>query len=269
VGIAAVTSAVTTAKQATVTAGIVTQPQRHGRVMTAATVLAALSLAACSAGFEISGFTAIFAGAVWPVIGMGIAFEIGKLSGVAWLGQCRHGPVTLKLAVAALVVVLMALNSIGVFGFLSSAHLARVTADETAIARHAAQAEADIAVQADAVADLDHQVAQIDGAVVAATSRGRTQSALTIIADQSRARADLVARRQAAAEKLAEFKVRRAAVDGERRAVEADRGPVKFLATLIGVGDEQTMRAFILIVSLLLDPAAVLLLLAATARGAS
>jgi hypothetical protein len=58
--------------------------------------------------------------------------------------------------------------------------------------------------------------------------------------------------------------VQKALVDGERKAVETDLGPVRYLATLLGWTDEQTLRWFILIVALLLDPAAVLLLLAAT-----
>jgi hypothetical protein len=49
--------------------------------------------------------------------------------------------------------------------------------------------------------------------------------------------------------------------------VEADEGPVRYLATLIGTTDEATMRWFILAVALLLDPAAVLLLIAATRRA--
>jgi hypothetical protein len=59
--------------------------------------------------------------------------------------------------------------------------------------------------------------------------------------------------------------VQKAAVDGERKAVEAD--PVRYLATLLGSTDVQTVRCVILIVVLLLDPAAVLLLLAATQTG--
>jgi hypothetical protein len=43
-------------------------------------------------------------------------------------------------------------------------------------------------------------------------------------------------------------------------------GPVRYLAALLGATDEGTMRWFILVVALLLDPAAVLLLLAATVR---
>ena len=53
-------------------------------------------------------------------------------------------------------------------------------------------------------------------------------------------------------------------MEGERRTVEADLGPVKYLATLIGATDQDVLRYFILVVALLLDPAAVLLLLAAT-----
>jgi hypothetical protein len=68
------------------------------------------------------------------------------------------------------------------------------------------------------------------------------------------------------AKALADLKSRKAAVEGERRKVEADLGPVKYLATLLGQADELVLRWFILVVALLLDPAAVLLLLAATRR---
>jgi hypothetical protein len=62
---------------------------------------------------------------------------------------------------------------------------------------------------------------------------------------------------------LADLKVEKAAVDGERRTIEADFGPVRYPATLLGAADQDVMRWFILAVALLLDPAAVLLLLAA------
>jgi hypothetical protein len=52
-------------------------------------------------------------------------------------------------------------------------------------------------------------------------------------------------------------------VDSQRRTVEADLGPVRYLATLIGADNETVLRWFILVVALLLDPAAALLLLAA------
>jgi hypothetical protein len=74
-----------------------------------------------------------------------------------------------------------------------------------------------------------------------------------------------VGEREAAETALADLRIEKAKVDGERKAVEADLGPVRYLATLLDSTDAQTMRyfTFILIVALLLDPAAVLLLLAA------
>ena len=48
--------------------------------------MAALALATVSAGFSITGMTSIFVGSFLPVIGMGVALELGKLSTVAWLG---------------------------------------------------------------------------------------------------------------------------------------------------------------------------------------
>jgi hypothetical protein len=234
-----------------------------GRAVTAATLLAALSLATCSAAFSISGLTAIFAGATAAVVGLGIAFEIGKLSAVAWLGQ-RNGSPALRAALIALVAVLMVLNSIGVYGFLSRAHLEHALAGDLAVASKAADVDARLTVQAGIVADLDRRIGQVDVAVEKIADRGRGKAALDLANEQRKNRADLVASRTTEARALAGLKVEKAAVDGERKAVEADLGPVRYLATLVGTSDEQTMRWFILVVALLLDPAAVLLLLAAT-----
>jgi hypothetical protein len=92
-------------------------------------MVAALALATCSAAISISGLTSIFADAFWAVIGLGVAFEVGKLSAGAWLGQ-RHGAGALRLACIALVAVLMVLNSIGVYGFLSRAHIEHALAGD-------------------------------------------------------------------------------------------------------------------------------------------
>jgi hypothetical protein len=84
--------------------------------------------------------------------------------------------------------------------------------------------------------------------------------------DQRKTRTELVAQRTNEAKALATFKVEKATVDGEHRKIEADLGPVRYLATLLGADSEAVLRMFILAIALLLDPAAVLLLLAASAR---
>src|SRR5215471_14776781 len=62
-------------------------PPVAGNGVVVATTVAALSLAAVSAGFSITGMTAVFVGATVPVVAMGVALELGKLSAVAWLGR--------------------------------------------------------------------------------------------------------------------------------------------------------------------------------------
>jgi hypothetical protein len=53
------------------------------------------------------------------------------------------------------------------------------------------------------------------------------------------------------------------AFEGERKVAQADLGPVIYLATLVGVQSDVMLRSFVLLVAVLLDPAAVLLLMAA------
>ena len=110
-----VTRAVTVKVPRPVTASVT-----PSRSIATVTLLAALALATCSAAFSISGLTSIFAGAFCAVIGLGVAFEIGKLSAVAWLGHVAARPrpfSLLRVTLVALFAVLMVLNSIGVYGF--------------------------------------------------------------------------------------------------------------------------------------------------------
>ena len=160
----------------------------------------------------------------------------------------------------------MALNAIGAYGFLAKAHIGHALAGGLAVSGRAADVDARVSVQVGVVADLDRRIAQIDTAVEKATDRGRTAVAMKLADEQRKARADLAGQRIKEAKTLADLKVEKAGIDGQRRVAEADLGPVRYLATLIGAGDQDVLRWFILVVALLLDPAAVLLLLAATRR---
>jgi hypothetical protein len=208
--------------------------------------------------------THIFAGAFWPVIGMGCAFEFGKVAAVTWLGRRYTAPLTLKVAIVALIVTLMMLSSIGSYGFLAHAHLEHAVTAELPIDAHAADVAARTEVQRAALADVDRRIAQIDAAVNEATRRGRTMTAMSLAAEQTSRRKDLVAARISAADTLAGLRTEAAAIDGDRAAIAADSGPVHYLAALVGAADDSVMRFFILAIAALLDPLAVTLLLAAT-----
>jgi hypothetical protein len=134
------------------------------------------------------------------------------------------------------------------------------------VSSRGADVDARLSVQAGVVADLDRRIAQIDTAIDKATEKGRTGAAMALADQQRKTRTDLVAQRSNEAKALATLKVEMATVDGERAKVEADLGPVRYLATLIGADSEAILRMFILVIALLPDPAALLLLLAASAR---
>jgi hypothetical protein len=261
------------------------QPAEHHRI-DRLTLLAALALATVSAGFSIYGMTSLFVGAFWPVIGMGVALELGKLRAVTWIGRNGSAPWSgLKGALAVLVLVLMGLNVVGAFGFLAKAHIGHQVAGDVEVAGRAADIEWRLSVQAEKVADLTKQIADLDAArTIETPSAGnlRTASAISAqaaalaaaaklrVADDERRQAkrtSLADKLAVEAKALADLKIEKAKVEGERRTAEADLGPVRYLATLVGAGDQDVLRWFILVVALLLDPAAVLLLLAATRAG--
>ena len=154
----------------------------------------------------------------------------------------------------------------GAYGFLAKAHIGHAVAGDIAVAGRAAGTDARLNVQAGVIADLDRRIAQIDGAVEKATSKGRTGSAMALADQQRKTRSELVGQRTTEAKTLAGLQVEKATIEGERRTVEADLGPVRYLATLLSAADQDVMRWFILVVALLLDPAAVLLLAAAAGR---
>ena len=232
-----------------------------------AAFIVALALACVSAAFSIDGLTAIFAGAFWPVITMGAALEAGKLVAVAWLTEhWRTAPPVLRLVLVAMIGVLMGLNAIGVFGFLTRAHLEHTMAVDLALADRTADIDARLTNQGQTVADLDRRIAQIDAGIEQSTRLGRPAGAMTIADQKRRDRADIVAERQHQAQALASLQIEKARIDAQRRRADADVGPLRYLAELTGAPAadlERPVRLLTLALVAVLDPMAVVLLLAA------
>jgi len=236
-----------------------------------AAFIVALVLACVSAAFSIDGLTAIFAGAFWPVIIMGAALEAGKLVAAAWLTEnWRSAPPLLCLILVVMIAVLMGLNAVGVFGFLTKAHLDHMANVDLALADRTAETEARLAIQTETVADLDRRIAQIDAAIEESTRLGRPVGAMTIADQKRRDRADIVASRQREAQALAALRIEKVKTEADRRRAEADVGPVRYLAELIGMPAtdlERSVRLLTLALVAVLDPMAVALLLAAGAHS--
>jgi hypothetical protein len=160
-----------------------------------------------------------------------------------------------------LVAVLRERNAIGAYGFLAKAHIGHAVVGDVGMVGRAADIEARLSVQA--VADLDRRVGQNrsgsgHGNATRAGERGHQLGQVPALV-----RGKLAAERIRRGKVLADLQVARANIEGEWAMVEADLAPMRYLATLMGAGEKDVQRHFTLIVALLLDPSAVLLLLAA------
>jgi hypothetical protein len=84
----------------------------------------ALALSACAAYYSVMGLVAIFASAVVPIFIMGTLLETSKLVVASWLYRnWKAVPVLLKTYFTVALIILMLLTSMGIFGYLSKAHL--------------------------------------------------------------------------------------------------------------------------------------------------
>ena len=88
------------------------------------TILVALAISAVAAYYSIVGLVAIFSAAMIPIIIMGSVLEIGKLTSAVWLHlNWRLAPILIKTYLSVAVLLLMFITSMGIFGFLSKAHI--------------------------------------------------------------------------------------------------------------------------------------------------
>ena len=97
--------------------------------------IAAIAIATVAAYYSIIGLTTIFAAAVMPIAIMGGVLEAGKLITASWLYNNRTRiPFLLKSYLIFAVIVLMFITSMGIFGFLSKAHIEQTAESEENIA---------------------------------------------------------------------------------------------------------------------------------------
>ena len=239
------------------------------------TLLVALSLSSVAAWYSIIGLTAIFAGAVIPVIIMGSILEVGKITTTVWLRKywSRCG-FLLKLYLVPAVIALALLTSMGIFGFLSKAHMDQGITSGDVQAKIAIYDEKiktsqdNIDVNRKALKQLDEAVDQVMGR---STSETGADKAVAIRKSQAKERNRLLTEIAAEQKTITGLREERAPIAAEVRKVEAEVGPIKYIAALI-YGDntdtntlEAAVRWVIILLVIVFDPLAIALVLAANA----
>ena len=232
------------------------------------TLFTALTISAVAAYYSIVGLIAIFSAAVIPIAVMGIVLEVGKLVTASWLYQnWRTVPKLLKGYLSFAVVVLMAITSLGIFGFLSKAHIEQTTiASDNSL--DIQLIESKIERKYTEIERAEKQLNLLDNALERYTELGAITKGLTARKDQEPERNELFQTISTASSDIATLSDERTILLREQVTIEAEVGPIRYIAELI-YGEstkkvlEDAVRAVIILLVLVFDPLAVLLLIAA------
>ena len=235
-------------------------------------LVTALLLSTVAAYYSIAGLTAIFAAAVVPVIIMGSALEMGKIVATVFLHRnwSRLGWGFKSYLVPA-VVLLMLLTSLGIFGLLSKAHndQSLVSSDSSS---QVAIIDERIRTQRENIDAARQALKQLDSSVDQTLSRttderGAARSA-NLRRSQQKERDQLQADIAKAQVSITQLNEQRAPLAADLRKVEAEVGPIKYIAALV-YGDnpdanllERAVSWVIILIVVVFDPLALCLILA-------
>ena len=236
------------------------------------TLITGLSISAIAIYYSVLGLAAIFAAAPIPIYIMGTILEISKLVTASWLKQnWDRAPITLKLYLTISVVVLMIITSMGIFGFLSKAHSDQSLVSGDVQAKIAIFDEK-IKIAKENIEANRRALKQMDEAVDQLMSRTDSEKgaerSVQIRRQQGPERQRLLKEIETEQKKISQLNEERAPIAAEVRKVEAEVGPIKYIAKFIYGDDsdtnllEKAVTWVIVIIVLVFDPLAVLLLLA-------
>lgn len=235
-------------------------------------LIVALAISGVAAWYSIAGLAAIFAAAKIPVIIMGSSLEVGKLVTASWLYQnWNRAPFLLKSYLTLAVVVLMFITSMGIFGFLSKAHIDQ-TIDSGDNTIQIEQLDQRIAREQKRIDDANIVIAQLDNAVQTLMDYDRIRGddgAIAVRENQKNERDGLNTIIDNAYSIVGSLQSDRAVLSKEQLSIEAEVGPIRYIAELAYGSDasvdnlSDAVRYVILIIIFVFDPLAVLLLVAA------
>ncbi len=206
----------------------------------------ALLLATVAAAFAISGLPAMFPGSPYGAVALGIAIEVGTLYAFHVLHKSAGWH---KIAILAVALVACSLNALGVYGYLTRAHV-----------QHAAEQSVASEIQAQ-----ENLIAEIDRRLTPTTSTTEVvkKGKRTTVTSPNKIDPKQVEKLEA---ERAEHLATLTGLRKRQEMNEAEIGPARYLAELIGKSADATMELVIVAFVLVLQPFAIVLLWAANGR---
>lgn len=234
------------------------------------TLLTSLALATVAGWFSIIGIMAILAGAPLHALVAGIIIEIAKLVTTSWIYRnWNFATIKLKILLMFFTALIMLVTSMGVFGFLSKAHLEQGSSviDNTPKVERLDQ---QIAREKVTIESAEKTLEQLNATLDSYLGKDRADRSVVIRKRQEPQRKQLKEEIDAANRRIDSFGDEKFKLQSEIRKFQLEVGPIRYIAELIYGAEnnsdkniERAVRVFILLLVLTLDPLAVTLLVAA------
>ena len=232
------------------------------------TLITALGISAVAAYYSIVGLMAIFSASAISIAIMGVVLEIGKLITASWLyHNWKRVPFLLKSYLTVAVVVLMFITSMGIFGYLSKAHIDQGKG-VAEIYLKVDRADGRIETERNNIVRYEKQLTNLDTALNRYLELGAVSKGLQKREEQEPERKQLVTLINESQERIDDLLTERSEYQLQINSFEVEIGPIKYISALI-YGDEAldyidtAVRAVILTLVFVFDPLAVLLLISA------
>ena len=232
-------------------------------------VIAALAVSVIAAWFSIVGLVAVFPGAATAIIAMGIALEAAKLVTANTLfRQWNKLNKLFKAYFVAATILLSGITSLGIFGYLSKAHIQHSVAVGSTVDA-VSLVDNQIAIIQQNIASNQQVLRQMDDAVTKLLNDTATvRRAIYLRSSQRSERKKLTDELTVLNNQLLTLQTQKLEKNQTRREVEVDVGPLKYVADMLYGNDssENTDRAARLLITALIfvfDPLALLLLVQA------
>ena len=237
-------------------------------ILALVTLFTALAISAVAAFYSIVGLMAIFSASAISIAVMGVVLEIGKLITASWLYQnWKTVPKFIKYYLTSAVVILMFITSMGIFGYLSKAHIDAGT-NTSQIQIKVDRLENRIDSEKKNIERAERQLNQLEDALDRYVELGAVSKGLNKRQEQEEERLKLTEMVNYSQKNIDLYLDEKAEYDLEIRNFEVEVGPLKYISALI-YGDraldflDSAVRIVILILVFVFDPLAVLLVIAA------
>ena len=232
------------------------------------TLLTALAISAVAAFYSIVGLMAIFSASAISIAVMGVVLEIGKLITASWLYQNWYKiPRLLKYYLTLAVVVLMFITSMGIFGYLSKAHIDQGTGTEELYLK-VERIDNSISSERKIIERAEKQIGMLDSALDKYIELGAITKGLGKREEQEEERNLLNTTVSNAQLRIDDLLDEKTEFNLQIKNFEAEVGPLKYISALFYGEDaldyiDRSVRYVILILVFVFDPLAVLLIIAA------